>query len=268
MSSTRSPAPAGGIETIESRLNDRVTIVTGGASGIGRHYCEALAGEGARVVVADLDGDLAVEVADAINADRDGPRALGIRVDATVEDEVAAMVDRTVSTFGTVDVLVNNVGTYPHESFEDITYESWRKVVTVNLDSVFLCTKAVLPTMKAQESGKIVNVATNLVWMGLAGMVHYVSAKAGILGFTRSLAREVGDFGITVNAIAPGAVAPPAFLLDADSLERLESIVSHQAVKWCQRPADLIGPLLFLVSDDSDFMSGQILTVDGGLTNH
>jgi NAD(P)-dependent dehydrogenase (short-subunit alcohol dehydrogenase family) len=255
-------------DNVEGRLGGRVVIVTGGASGIGRHYCEALAAEGARVVVADLDGDLAAELADSINAGSETPRALAVRTDAVVEKDVEAMVDATISTFGTVDVLVNNVGSYPHEAFEDITYESWRRVVTVNLDTVFLCTKAVLPVMKAQQSGKIVNVATNLVWIGLAGMVHYVSAKAGIIGFTRSLAREVGDYGITVNAIAPGAVASPLQLLSAESLERLEEIVSHQAVKWVQRPADLIGPLLFLVSDDSEFVSGQILTVDGGLTNH
>jgi 3-oxoacyl-[acyl-carrier protein] reductase len=122
--------------------------------------------------------------------------------------------------------------------------------------------------MRHQSSGKIINVATNLVWIGLPAMVYYVAAKSGIVGFTRSLAREIGEHNITVNAIAPGAIAPPVEHLNPASLERLEAIVSYQALKWCQRPVDLIGAILFLASSDSDFISGQILTVDGGLTNH
>jgi NAD(P)-dependent dehydrogenase (short-subunit alcohol dehydrogenase family) len=178
------------------------------------------------------------------------------------------MAQAAAELFGRIDVLVNNAGVYPHVDFDSITYEDWRRVMTVNLDSAFLCSRAVLPTMKRQERGKIINVATNLVWMGLAGMVHYVASKAGVVGFTRALAREVGPFGITVNALAPGAVIPPAELLDEAALARVESIVSHQSVQWCQRATDVVGALAFLASPDSDFISGQVLTVDGGLTNH
>jgi NAD(P)-dependent dehydrogenase (short-subunit alcohol dehydrogenase family) len=178
------------------------------------------------------------------------------------------MVSGAVDAFGTVDVLLNNVGTYPHKDFEDITYDDWRNVITVNLDSVFLCSKAVLPVMKEKRAGKIINVATNLVWIGLPSMVHYVSAKAGIIGFTRSLAREIGGYGITVNALAPGAVMPPANMLDVESLERAAAIIDHQAVKRPMNATDLIGALLFLASSDADFVRGQIFTVDGGLSNH
>ena len=249
------------------RLNEQVVIVTGGANGIGREYCLRLAQEGARLVIADIDVTGAEELAAEFNT-VDAGRAVALRTDVTSETDTQAMAQAAVEAFGRIDVLVNNAGMYPHVDFPDISYDHWRKVMAVNLDSVFLCSRAVLPVMKAQEKGKIINIATNLVWIGLAGMVHYVASKAGVVGFTRALAREVGPFGITVNALAPGAVIPSPDLLDDAALARVESIVSHQSVQWCQRASDVVGPLLFLASPDSDFMSGQILTVDGGLTNH
>jgi 3-oxoacyl-[acyl-carrier protein] reductase len=249
-------------------MEDQVVIVTGGANGIGSIYCKYLAQEGANVIIADIDIARAEALAKELNEEARRPRALALKVDVTSEVETAEMARITIESFGRIDVLINNAGTYPHVDFEDITYEAWRRVITVNLDSVFLCTKAVLPQMKKQEMGKIINVATNLVWIGLPSMVHYVSSKAGIIGFTRSLAREVGDFGITVNALAPGAVIPPLEQLNEASQRRVGDIINRQCVKWPQQPEDLVGPLLFLASSDSDFMSGQILTVDGGLANH
>ncbi|MDQ3964531.1 MAG: SDR family oxidoreductase [Actinomycetota bacterium] len=252
----------------EPRLREKVVVVTGGAGGIGRTYCTHLAREGAAVVIADIDGESAGALAERLCEEFGPKQAAAVQFNVTSETEVERLASETVDRFGAIDVLVNNIGTYPHQEFEDITFEDWRRVLSLNLDSVFLCSRAVLPMMKAQGAGKIVNVATNLVWIGLAGMVHYVTAKTGVVGFTRALSREVGSWGITVNAIAPGAVAPPVHLLDNASLERLEQIVTHQAVKWCERPIDLVGALLFLASSDSDFVSGQVLTVDGGLTTH
>jgi 3-oxoacyl-[acyl-carrier protein] reductase len=269
MTDTSTPATTPSEATgFGGRLDGRVIIMTGGASGLGRHYCGHLAAHGARVVIADLDVDGANAVADRITEAFGPGHALAVHVDVRSPESAGHMVESVLSTFGTIDVLVNNVGIYPHVEFEDITLDAWQQVVGLNLDSVFVCTSAVLPALKAKGSGKVVNVATNLVWIGLPAMVHYVAAKSGIIGFTRSLAREVGPDGITVNALAPGAVAPPLQYLDDMDKARLQAIVDHQCVRRHLQADDLVGPLLFLVSADSDFVSGQILTVDGGLTNH
>lgn len=250
------------------RLQNTTVVMTGGATGLGRTYCERIVAEGGRVVIADIADGAGETLAQQLNERAGAMCALAVRTDVTCEAEVEAMAERALDKFGRIDVLVNNVGSYPHLAFDDISYETWRKVMMINLDSVFLCTKAVLPEMKHQGKGKIVNVATNLVWIGLPSMVHYIAAKGGVVGFTRALAREMGEHGITVNAIAPGAIIPPIGSLTEDALARVEQIVGAQSLKWCQRPSDVVGALLFLVSADSDFITGQILTVDGGLTNH
>lgn len=249
------------------RLINKSVIVTGGANGIGRTYVDHLAREGARVVIADVDGEGAERTAEELNASARRPRAVAARVDVTSPEDVARMCELALEHFGRVDVLLNNAGSYPHVAFEEIGYEDWQRVLRVNLDSVFLCCQSVLPAMKAGGGGKIINVATNLVWVGLAGMVHYIAAKAGVIGFTRALAREVGEHGITVNALAPGAVIPET-RLSPESRRRVALIVENQCVQRPQRPEDLVGTLLYLASDDSNFVSGQVFTVDGGLTTH
>jgi NAD(P)-dependent dehydrogenase (short-subunit alcohol dehydrogenase family) len=248
-------------------LGGRVVVVTGGANGIGRAYCTDLVRSGARVAVADIDDDGAHSLASSLNEAVGEKCAVGIRVDVTSLHDTQAMAESAMSAFGRIDVLVNNAGSYPHVAFEDIDLDSWRKVISLNLDSVFLCVKAILPVMTAQRSGAIVNVATNLVWSGLANMTHYIAAKSGVVGLTKALARELGPVGITVNAIAPGAVIPDARVARAGQ-QVIDEIVRYQAVKRPQAPTDLLGAMRFLCSPDAAFVSGQVLTVDGGLTMH
>lgn len=249
------------------RLDNRVVIVTGGANGIGRWYCAALFGAGARVVVADIDGASAEELAGVFNDTAGDKRVLAVEVDVTSPEQTRDMVRQAVATFDTVDVLINNAGSYPHVPFEDIDYQAWRKVLTLNLDSVYLCTSAVLPVMREHGAGSIINIATNLVWSGLANMAHYIAAKSGVIGLTKALAREFGDYGITVNALAPGAVIPSERLSEQGN-ETVDEIVRYQAIKRPQQPRDLVGAMLFLCSPESAFISGQVITVDGGLTMH
>lgn len=252
------------------RLDDSVVIVTGGANGIGRWYCTALVQEGARVVVCDIDGEGAAGFAGWLNERAGADRAHPMGLDVTSPEQTADLAAAVLSRFGAVDVLVNNAGSYPHVAFDDIDHDAWRRVIALNLDSVFLCCRAVLPVMRKQGHGAIVNVATNLVWSGLANMAHYIAAKSGVIGLTKALAREYGEHGVRVNALAPGAVVPdlPDRPLTPAGQETVEEILHYQSVKRHQRPRDLVGAMLFLCSPDSEFISGQVLTVDGGLTMH
>jgi 3-oxoacyl-[acyl-carrier protein] reductase len=244
-----------------------VVIVTGGAQGIGRAYCERLAEDGASVIVADIDGSRAESVAAALRQ----AELEAIAVQADVADPAATeqMARLAVERYGRIDGLVNNAAMYQRPAvsrgpFEEISIEEWDRVMAVNVRGVFLCSRAVVPQMKRQSYGKIVNISSGTVFSGTPRFAHYVTSKAGVIGFTRVLARELGDWHITVNAVAPG-LTQSFDEVDEATLQSFEQRSQGRALKRVQTPQDLVGAVAFLCSADSDFMTGQTLVVDGGV---
>ena len=252
------------------RLKDRVIIVTGGAHGIGRAYCHGLAAEGAKVVVADLD-ILAAETV-VRNLGELGSDALAVRADVSQAEDVETMARSAAERFGTVDGLINNAAVFqvPAMSrvpFEQIPIDEWDRLIAVNLRGVFLGCRAVVPYMKAQGRGKIVNISSGTVFHGSANSAHYVTSKAGVIGFTRSLARELGDHNINVNAIAPGLTLSLEEMTE-DRLQMSRNRMQARSIKRAQEPEDLVGTAVFLCSPESDFVTGQTIVVDGGAQMH
>ena len=252
------------------RLKDRVIIVTGGAHGIGRAYCRGLAAEGAKVVVADLDFGAAEAVVRSLG--ELGSDALAVRADVSQAEDVDAMAQAAADRFGSVDGLINNAAVFqvPAMSrvpFEQIPIDEWDRLIAVNLRGVFLGCRAVVPYMKAQGRGKIINISSGTVFHGSANSAHYVTSKAGVIGFTRSLARELGDHNINVNAIAPGLTLSLEEMTE-DRLQMSRNRAQARAIKRDQQPEDLVGTAVFLCSPDSDFITGQTIVVDGGAQMH
>lgn len=242
------------------RLKDKVAIVTGGARHIGAVYARRLAAEGASVVIADVL-DAKEVVREIVSADG---RAMALKVDVSNEEETLRMAEETVRSFGRIDILVNNAALFlglRRRPFYEISAEEWDQVSAVNIKGPFLCAKAVFPQMKKQRGGKIINISSNTVLQGTPLFLHYVASKAALIGMTRALAREVGEFGICVNAIAPGLVQHDG--MNAPK-EFTELQLKARALKRLQVPEDLAGTLIYLASSDSDFVTGQTIVVDGG----
>lgn len=244
------------------RLDGKVAIVTGAAQGIGVSYAKALAGEGAKVALCDLEDPKAV--ADEIR--RAGGEAIGQVCDVTDPAAVAAVVRAAEAAFGTVHILVNNAAVFARlvqVPMEELSSEEWDLALRVNVRGPFECTKAVLPIMRRNGYGKIVNISSGTVFKGTAMMLHYLASKGAVLAMTRGMARELGDTGICVNAIAPGLVLTDGIKArDADGLKA--AIAGSRAIRRDQAPDDLVGTLLFLAAPESDFMTGQTIVVDGG----
>ncbi len=246
------------------RLKDKVALVTGAAQGIGREYALALAAEGARVVVADIKADKARSVAGEIKAL--GREAIGASVDVADENSVKQLAARAVQEFGGIDILVNNAAIYEgmvRSTLLEVDWEYLARFMNVNFYGVLLCARAVVPFMKQRSGGKIINQASIAAYNTVSGF--YGLSKAGVVALTMRLARELGPYNITINAIAPGAINTDA-TLGLMTSQGLEKYASQQPLKSVGRPRDLVGTLLFLASSDSDWMTGQTLIVDGGLT--
>ena len=260
---------------VARRLEGKVAVVTGGggANSIGRAICLRYGSEGARVAVVDINAAGAARVAaEIVEA---GGTALPVTCDVTDLDQCKAAVKQVAEAWdGRIDILVNNAaffgGMGAWRPFDEWSTEDWDKMQNVNVRGMWFCTQAVFPYMKAQGYGKIINLSSSSFFEGVPGFIHYTTSKGGVIGFTRSIGRELGQFGIRVNAIAPGFTVSDAQLeLTKDSPEWYQRNKAKQALhERNEVPEDLAGPAFFLASPDSDFMTCQTLLVDGGATPH
>jgi 3-oxoacyl-[acyl-carrier protein] reductase len=249
-------------------VDGRVVIVTGGGTGIGKVYSTRLAEAGAKVVIADIAAEEGEAVAAGI---RDaGLEAISVPTDVSDPDRAQAMADAAEKAFGRIDGLINNasmMSVLPRQSWLKIPLEEWDRVMAVNLRGMFLCCRAVYPVMERQGFGRIVNISSSRFWTGQPNRLHYTTSKAGVIGLTRALSREVGEAGIAVNCITPG------FTMSETQAASTSSNYStgrgdRRVFKRDQVPDDLVGTVIFLLSDASAFITGQTFNVDGGESMH
>jgi NAD(P)-dependent dehydrogenase (short-subunit alcohol dehydrogenase family) len=238
-----------------SALAGKVAIVTGGAQGIGAAIARGLEAEGATVVVADLS-----------------PPKGGIRADVSSEEDVARMVEETLARHGRLDVLVNNAGLYASlemRSFTEIPLDEWRQVMDVNVASMFLTCRAVVPVMREQGGGKIVNISSGTPFRGVPFLLHYVTSKGAIVALTRALAKELGKDAIHVNCVAPGFTMSDGVKSHPEVVEKLrDASVAARTIQRDQVPEDVVGAVVFLCSPAADFVTGQTMVIDGGQYFH
>jgi NAD(P)-dependent dehydrogenase (short-subunit alcohol dehydrogenase family) len=246
-------------------LQGQTALVTGAARGLGFAAARRLAADGARVALLDRDADVLDAAAERLAGE--GLDVSSHAADVADEDAVRAAVESVLAADGRIDVLVNNAGIYPHFPFEELTFADWRRVLSVNLDSVYLCSHAVFPSMKERGYGRIVNVSSATFHIGYPGLTAYVASKGGIIGFTRALASEAGPHGITVNAVTPGLVATEG-VLEGEEAGLFDEIVPDQAIPRRGEPEDIAECIAYLASPAAGFITGQAVNVDGGHRYH
>ena len=245
---------------------DKIAVITGASNGIGQAFARRLAEDGVHVAIADVaPGEQTVKM-----VEQAGRQALACNCDVTSQESVTALAAEVEKKFGRCDILINCAGIYPQQDFEQMKFEDWRRVLSINLDSVFLVSAAFAPGMKQRGWGRVVNMASSTLGSVVTGFVHYMASKAGIVGFTRALASELGPYGVTVNAISPGLTRSPGTLARkprvgmVDMEAEFNFAANMQAIKRVEVPDDLVGTVSYLTSDDAAFITGQTLNVDGG----
>jgi NAD(P)-dependent dehydrogenase (short-subunit alcohol dehydrogenase family) len=245
-------------------LDGKVAVVTGAAQGIGRAIAEGLAAEGARIVVADLAG------AEAAASSFAG--GVGITADVSSETDVQRLADEAMKQCGAIDILVNNAGLYASlemRSFEQIPLDEWRRVMDINVASMFLTCRAIVPLMRANGGGKIVNISSGTPFRGVPFLLHYVTSKGAIVAFTRALAKEVGKDNVLVNCVAPGFTMSAGVEAHPEVVEKLRDVsVSARTIQRDQTPEDVVGAVVYLSGPGSAFVTGQTIVIDGGQTFH
>jgi len=245
-------------------LDGKVAIVTGAAQGIGRAIAGGLSREGARIVVADLQG--------AEAAAASFPDGIGLTVDVASEEDVARMAQETVERCGSIDILVNNAGLYASlamRPFTEIPLEEWRQVMDVNVASMFLTCRAVVPVMREQGGGKVVNISSGTPFRGVPFLLHYVTSKGAIVALTRALAKELGKDSIHVNCVAPGFTMSDGVKAHPEVVEKLREVsVAARTIQRDQVPEDVVGAVVFLCTPAADFITGQTMVIDGGQYFH
>ena len=249
-------------------VTDRVVIITGAGQGIGREFARQFAAAGAIAVVADINLENCQRVVGEIEAA--GGKGLAVKVDVADRASVDAMVAAAVDQYRRVDALVNNAGIFASlekRPFDQIPLQQWEQVMRVNVTGVFNCACAVAPVMRKANWGRIVNISSDSVPLGVANYLHYVTSKAAVIGMTNALARELGPHGVTVNCIRPGGVATEVDRAVNPTIERRQQQIAQQCVPKTQVPADLVGLTIFLSTPASAFISGQTIACDGGLTH-
>lgn len=240
----------------------RVCIVTGAAQGLGAAFARALAGAGASVIAVDRNEERLAEAVAQMVAE--GFDVRGIKADVSQAADVERLYEHVTDAFARLDVLVNNAGIFPTAALETLSLADWRRVISVNMDSVFLCTQGAVRLMKTRNYGRIVNIASTTAFTGVAGLSHYAASKAGVIGFTRAAASELGGYGITVNAVAPGLTLTEGTRQDAALLAASPARAKARPVAREAVPEDIVPAMLFMASPASGFITGQTILVNGG----
>lgn len=243
-------------------IKDKVVVVTGGAGEMGSAIARRLVDEGAKVVIADISDGSAL-VAD-LNQDGD---AIYVRTDVTSEESTQAMAQAALDAYGRIDAIVNNAGLFTAKPWDELTLADWKERFAVNVDGTYLATRAVVPAMTEQGSGKVINIGSDTVWMGTPGFAHYVASKGAVLGFTRAIANELGPRGITSVYVTPTLLDTPG-TRTGFAQGHFDYVLSHTPIGRFEKPEDVTGLIVFLVSDDAAFVNGAAINIGGGISMH